>query len=267
MKKFSYILVDRPDSFGSFDAFADVLRRLKDLGYYGVEFNLARPYGFKVDDLVQLSETLEMPVVSFLTGANYFGEGLCLSSPDSEVRQSAVERLRDYTEVAARFGAILVVGQMQGFLSDESDRAAGEARIEDAMKQVVEAAEKHGTTIAFEPVNHLQAGFNNMLDDVMGLARRIGSSYFKPMLDTFHINIEEKSPTEPILRLGSEIAHFHLCESNGGFLGNGHLDFQAILKALDRVGYGGHVSVKVYRRHWEAGAKSSIRFLQQMLMV
>jgi sugar phosphate isomerase/epimerase len=262
--KFSYIIVDRPDSFGSYDAFTDALRRLKDLGYHGVEFNLARPPGFEVDDLVRLSETMALPVVSLLTGANYFGEGLCLSSPRDEVRLAAVERLRECTEVAARFGAIVVLGQMQGFLTDEPDREVGEARIEEGMKRVVETAEKHGTTIAFEPVNHLQAGFHNTLKDVMALAERIDSPHFKPMLDTFHINIEEKSMTEPIHRLGRDIGHFHLCESNGDLLGSGYLDFHEILGALDSTGYAGYVSIKVYRRPWAVGAESAIQFLQEI---
>lgn len=265
MDAFSYILVDRPDSFGSLEAFADVLRRIKDLGYHGVEFNLVRPHGFDVDDLLRLTQAMDFPVVSFLTGANYFSEGLCLSSPEAAIRQAAVERLREYTETAARFGAILVVGQMQGFLTDEPDRKVGESRIEEGMKRVAEAAEKHGTTIAFEPVNHLQAGFHNTLADVMALAGRIGSARLRPMLDTFHLNVEEKSCIEPIHRLGREMAHFHLCESNGGLAGSGHLDFPAVLGALDRVGYAGCISVKVYRHPWEVGAEFMIGFLRSVV--
>src|SRR5262249_50866858 len=82
-------------------------------------------------------------------------------------------------------------------------------------KTGVAEAERRGKTIAFETVNQLQAGFNNSLMDVMGLMAPIGSSHFKPMLDTFHMNIEEKSVTETIYRAGSNLAHFHLCESNG----------------------------------------------------
>ncbi len=261
MARLSYIIVERPDSFGSYEKFADALRRLKDLGYQGVEFNLTQPVGFEIDALCKLTESINLPVVSFLTGANYFGEGLCLSSPNPDVRQRAVERLKAYTQIAAQFGALIVVGQMQGFLSDEPDRAVGEARIEACMREVVEAAERHGTTVVFEPVNHLQAGFNNALSDVMGLAARINSPRFKPMLDTFHINIEEQSMTEPIHRVGNDLGHFHLCESNGSLLGSGHLDFKPIFAALDATGYDGYVSIKVYRHPWPVGAESTIKHL------
>jgi len=129
---------------------------------------------------------------------------------------------------------------------------------------VAAEAERRGATIAFEPVNHLQAGFNNSLADVMGLMARIGSSHFKPMLDTFHMNIEERSVTEPIHRAGSNLAHFHLCESNGGLFGSGHLDFKAIFGAVKTIGYPGWVSVKTYRHSWTVGAETSIRFLREL---
>ena len=261
MAKFSFIIVERPDSFGSFEAFATALRFVKELGYKGVEFNLTGPSGYEVDALARVVESINLPVASFLTGANYFSDGLCLSSPRAEVRRQAVERLQTYTQIAARFGAVLVIGQMQGFPSDEPDRAVGEARIEEGLKQVVEAAERYGTTIAFEPVNHLQAGFHHSLADVMALAGRLGSPRFKPMLDTFHMNIEEKSMIEPIHRAGRDLAQFHLCESNGSFLGSGHFDFKPILAALDTAGYAGYVSVKVYRQPRTLAAKTTMQFL------
>jgi len=264
MAKFSFIIVERPDSFGSFDAFGAALRTVRGLGFAGVEFNLTGPSGYEVDAIGRLVESINLPIVSFLTGANYFRDGLCLSTPNAEVRRQAVERLQAYTQIAARFGAVLVIGQMQGFPSDEPNRAVGESRIEECMKPVIEAAEKHGATIAFEPVNHLQAGFHPTLDDVMALAARLDSSRFKPMLDTFHMNIEEKSMIEPIYRAGSCLAHFHLCESNGSFLGGGHFDVKPIIAALDQTGYAGYVSVKVYREPWAVAARETMQFLTKL---
>ncbi len=267
MPKFSYILVDRPDAFGSFEGFKKVLARLKELGYAGVEFNLTDPPGFEIDALLRYVQQIDLPVVSFLTGANYFGEGLCLSSPNAEIRERAIARLGWCAGVAAQFGAVMVVGQMQGFLSDEPDRALGMRRIAESMKRVTEAAESHGATIVFEPVNHLQTGFNNSLTEVMALAAEIGSPHFKAMLDSFHMNIEETSMTEPIERLGKGMGHFHLCESNGNVMGSGHLKFRPILRALRDIKYPGYVSLKIYREPWQVGAETSLPHLKSLGVV
>ena len=263
MFRISYILVEEPASFPSFDDFAKALHHIKELGYQGVELNMVRPAGFDTDGLTRLSDSLELPVASFMTGANYFGEGLCLSSPDAQLRQRAVDRLKEYTAQAGRLRAILVIGQMQGFQSDEPDSELAEARIEECLRGVVEAAEQNGTTVVFEPVNHLQTGFNNSLSKVTALVERIGSAHLKPMLDTFHMNIEEKSMSEPIQRVGANLGHFHLCETNGGAPGSGHLDFNAVFAALDAIDYSGWVSVKNYRQPWHVAAEGAMQYLSQ----
>ena len=263
MMKVSYIVTDPPNSFGGFDEFTAVLRKIKTLGFQGVEFSLTHPPGFQPEDLLKSVEDIELPIVALLTGANYFNEGLCLSSPSDDVRRRAVDRLREYVNVAARFGAILVVGQMQGFLKDEPNRRLGEARIEQCLKEVTAIAERHGTTIVLEQVNHLQTGFNNTVKDVLELTERIGSAYFKPMLDTFHLNIEEKSLTDPIYRVGKNLRHFHLCESNAGVPGSGHIDFRQIFGVLEEIDYSGHVSVKSYREPWLVAAQSWAKHLKR----
>jgi D-psicose/D-tagatose/L-ribulose 3-epimerase len=262
MAKFSFILCDPLESFGDLGAFASVLRTIKQLGFAGIECNLIARDLASADRLLQLVEEIQLPIVSFLTGANYFSEGLCLSSPNVETRQRAVESLCRFTAVAAQFNAVLVVGQMQGFRSDEPHVSAAEARIEDALRQVAASAEANGATVVVEPVNHLQCGFHNTLEAVVNLVGRIGSARVRPMLDSFHMNVEEKSMTEPIRRAGNNLAHFHLCESNGSFLGSGRLDFEPILAALESIDYRGFVSVKVYREAWETAARATSEHLR-----
>jgi sugar phosphate isomerase/epimerase len=62
------------------------------------------------------------------------------------------------------------------------------------------------------------------------------------MLDTIHLHIEERSVCGPILKHGSRIRHFHLCESNGGAFGTGAIDFPQVLAALKQVAYDGFIS-------------------------
>jgi len=87
----------------------------------------------------------------------------------------------------------------------------------------------------------------------------------KPMVDTLHINIEETSLTQPIYDCGGALRHVHLCESNGGVFGSGSIDFGAVLRVLDDIGYAGFASVKVYRRAtWEEDSGFEYRVLAQM---
>lgn len=83
------------------------------------------------------------------------------------------------------------------------------------------------------------------------------------MLDTIHLNIEERSILETIRTHGRCIRHFHLCETNGGLFGTGSLDFRGVLRMLEEVGYAHFVSIKIYRHaDWEEAASKALLFVR-----
>src|SRR5579871_2269675 len=110
---------DSPAQVGTPIDMERMLEALAVLGYQGVELPLAYPYDFEPSHLEGACANAGLAVVAFMTGWSYFNEHLALCSPDPAVRERAVGRLIGHLEVAARFNALLVVGQMQGFRSDE----------------------------------------------------------------------------------------------------------------------------------------------------
>lgn len=240
------------------------MRRLAALGYQGVELLATHPLGYAIDDLVNVSRECRLPVVSLLSGWSYFNEKLSLVSPDADVRGRAVDRLGEYAWYASRLGAVLVVGQMQGFRTDEPDEARAQERIADCLRQAGAAAAGQNVRIVVEPVNHLQVGFNHTAAEVAGLVERVGSPAVGYMLDTIHMNIEERSLLETVRQYGAGAGHFHLCETNGGPFGTGGLDFPRVLGALRDSGYAGIVSIKIYQRlGWEEAARSAMEYLER----
>ena len=168
--------------------------------------------------------------------------------------------------MAKRFNAILVVGLLQGLRSDEADPTIATSRITDCLRQVAASAEQKEIELVIEPVNHLQVGFHNSVSEVRQLVKIVNSPALKPMVDTIHMNIEERSLVQPILDCGSELRHVHLCESNGSLFGTGHIEFAEVLKALDVIGYDRFSSVKVYRgATLEEAARSSIVHLRKLV--
>jgi sugar phosphate isomerase/epimerase len=236
---------------------------LAALGYQGIELSIKHPADYPADDVLTLCERIRLPVVSLLSGWSYSNEGLSLCSPKAEVRAMSVERLVEYVDYAARLNAVLVVGLMQGLRSDEPNRRLAVGRIADCLRPLADAAARRGATIVFEPVNHLQAGFFHTADDVAELVRQVDSPGLSYMLDTIHMNIEERSILATIRAHGRHVRHFHLCETNGGPFGSGNLDFPAVLKELEETGYDGFVSVKIYRQlAWDEAARSAASFLK-----
>lgn len=259
--KFSFIFYEPVAELSELDR---RMARLASLGYQGVELTASHPMPYAIDDVVALARKHGLPVVSLLSGWSYSNEGLCLASPRREVRQRAVERLIEYTGHATRLGAVLVVGLMQGLRSDEPNENTANERIAACLRPVADAAARLGGTVVLEPVNHLQVGFNHTAAEAAAMVEHVGSPGLSYMLDTIHLNIEERSVLETIRAHGRRIRHFHLCETNGGPFGGGNLDFRAVLRALEGVDYAHFVSVKIYRKAgWDDAARSAIEFLRE----
>ncbi len=264
MIRLSYILLPRISTFPSRDGLQRLLADVREMGYDGAELNWVEPAGIQPAELAQMARGVVIAIPSLLTGEAY-ADGLCLSSANAAVRRKTTERLKQYVETAAVLESILVVGLLQGLRRDEPDPAVGNQRIADALRPVSESAAASGVDLVIEPVNHLQVGFNNSVAEVRSLIAAIGSNAVRPMVDTIHMNIEEQSLTQPILDCGAELRHVHLCESNAGPFGTGHIDFAAVGRALNQIGYSGFASVKVYRQATGSdAARSSIEYLRRI---
>lgn len=237
--------------------------RVAGLGYRGIELSASHPPPYPAEAVAALAGRHGLAVVSMLSGWSYAREGLCLSSPDAGVRDRAVARLSEYVEYVARLGAVLVVGLMQGLRSDEPDEAKANDRIAGCLSRVARVAEGAGVSVVIEPVNHQQVGFNNTVGEVVAMVERVGSPALGYMLDTIHMNVEERSVLEAIRRYAPDARHFHLCDTNGGPFGSGGLDLPAVLGALAESGYDRAVSVKIYRKTtWDEAARSAAEFLR-----
>jgi D-psicose/D-tagatose/L-ribulose 3-epimerase len=84
------------------------------------------------------------------------------------------------------------------------------------------------------------------------------------MIDTFHMNIEERDMVAGISGIADILSHVHLSETNRAVLGTGHWPTREFLAELNRVGYKGSVSVGVYntaltRRECISGCKAEIQ--------
>lgn len=237
---------------------------LAALGYQGIELSAFHPLPYSIDDVRVLSEKHRMPVVSLLSGWSYSEEGLCLSSPDAGVRGHAVERLSDYLRQAGKLGAVVVVGLMQGLRRDEADESRAQERILQSLRQTARIAESENSMVVIEPVNHLQVGFNHTAAEVSSLVSDVNSPAVGYMLDTIHMNVEERSILDTIAAHGRHIRHFHLCETNGGLYGSGSLNFPAVLLKLRETAYPHYTSVKIYRHTtWQDGSRAAAAFLRR----
>lgn len=114
------------------------------------------------------------------------------------------------------------------------------------LKQLAKHAVKTGRQICIEPLNRFETDFLNTCDQALQLIADVGSPALKVHLDTFHMNIEEKSSAKAILKAGRLLGHFHACGSGRGTPGHDHIDWQPIVAALRKVKYQGDVVIESF---------------------
>jgi D-psicose/D-tagatose/L-ribulose 3-epimerase len=73
----------------------------------------------------------------------------------------------------------------------------------------------------------------------LNLVGRVGASNVGLLVDTFHINIEEKDIPAAIRKAGSKVFHFHSCENDRGTPGTGHVEWKEVASALREINYPG----------------------------
>lgn len=114
------------------------------------------------------------------------------------------------------------------------------------LKQLCKYADARGKQICMEPLNRFETDFINTVDQALDMVKAVGSPALKLLLDTFHMNVEEKDQAKAIRKAGKLIGHFHACGSDRGTPGGDHIDWKGIAAALKAVRYNGDVVIESF---------------------
>ena len=255
-----------PSAFVVFRGLESSIPKAAEMGYDGIELALRDKDQVDVAGVKKLigKYDLEIPVVS--TGQVFAGLNLWFTSPDAAIRSKAVEVFKGLAEVAAEFGAMINMGRVRGFIAAGETVETTEQRFGQVVGEIGEYASRLGVTMILEPVNRYEINFINSLDEGADLMKRMGIPGLKLMPDVFHMNIEDVSIEGNLKKYIDEIAYVHFADSNRLAPGWGHLDFPAIVKALNEVGYQGWASVEILPKpDPDRAARQAIDFLRTLI--
>jgi sugar phosphate isomerase/epimerase len=216
--------------------------KIADLGYDGVELAIRDPRLVDVDALERIVSAHKLVVPAIGTGQAWGEEGLSFTDPDPSVRAAAIERVQSHVPVAARFGAVIIIGLLRGVVKPGVGHGQAMAWLVEALQACSAAARPANVRLALEPINRYETTLINNIAQGLELIERVGADNVGVLLDTFHMNIEEPSMEDSIRRAGDRIFHFHVADSNRWYPGAGHLDFPKLLQTLFNTGYAGFVS-------------------------
>lgn len=180
-----------------------------------------------------------------------FGPERDVSHEDADRRTAALDYLRGCVDLAAAVGSPHVAGPMyaptgQTRMLSPQDRARQRDRATDSLRQVADYAGGRGVRLAIEPLNRFETDLVNTVDQGLELCDAIGADNVGLLIDTFHMNIEEKSLGDAVRLAGDRVFHVQVSENDRGTPGSGHIRWDDFFGALRAIDYAGQIVVESF---------------------
>jgi 5-keto-L-gluconate epimerase len=224
--------------------FPDAIRQAAEIGFDAVELHIADPAEVDAEEILQACKESRVSISSIGTGLAFLRDGVTLTNPSETVRRDALERIKAFIALGAKFGCVVIIGLIKGQVRDVGDRSLFEARFTEALNTCLAIAEAAGVTLVMEAVNRYESDIFNTIGECVQFIKRLDTPFLKVHIDTFHMNTEEDRIGENIIAAGNYIGHVHIADSNRHFPGQGHYDFAETLAALKQIGYSNALSVE-----------------------
>jgi len=225
----------------------DIAQHVADLGFDILEICIEDPALVSASAINAAAQAAGVEIS--VCGA--FGPDRDVSHEDPAMRERGLEYLRFCIDLAAEVGSPHVAGPMysatgKARLLPEDQRSQQRQWAAESLRAAGEYAAERGVRLAIEPLNRFETDLVNTTAQGVDLCERIGLDNVGLLLDTFHMNIEEKDIATALRQAGDRVFHFHACENDRGAPGSGHVEWEAVHRALDDIGYTGAVAIESF---------------------
>ncbi len=231
-----------PEDFRENESFHAELRTLQNLGFLGVELNIADPGQADPADIQQFLNGFDLRFTMFASGLTAKRRGLSLSSDDDYVRQISVQQCNEMIDFTSNAGAGIIIGFLKGPPAD--DAAGASMRFAESLEQIIPLAEKKQVRVLIEATNRYESSVANNLAGTVELIDKLGSPMLRVLPDTFHMNIEEADSKGALEASAGYYDSVHISENNRLFPGFGAVQFDGIIATLKKIGFRGGLAIE-----------------------
>ncbi len=195
----------------------------------------------------------------------------CMIPGHLKICGPAVDRVRleRYVETlgirAERVGVRVIVFGSGGAraIPEGFDRREGWRQLVEFGRNLGGIAQRHGVTIAVEPLRRRECNILNTVAEAAGYVREVAHPAIRLLVDSFHWGEENESP-QAIVEAGDLLSHVHVATlSHRMAPGLEPHDFGPFFRALKQVKYDGRVSIEATFNDLAAEAAASRRALAE----
>jgi len=235
-----------------------MFRKFKAWGFDGVEIAVENPADI---DPVFIKKELDRHGLVCTSVCACFPPSRDLRGTPAQQRATVVYMKR-LVDIAGVLGTDIVMGPLYSATGRAGAVPAAEYQqqwrtVRGHLKTICAYAQAQGKVVCMEPLNRFETDFLNTVEQGLRMIREVKSPALKLLLDTFHMNIEEKNPAASIRRAGRHVGHIHASASDRGTPGNDNVDWPEIAKALKAIRYKGAVVIESFTQDVKVIARAA----------
>ena len=231
-------------------------------GFDSIELHLCRPDEVDAFCIRDYCAAKGILISSIGTGMAYGREGLSITSKDNFIRKRAVQRLKVQLDLASVLGCSIVIGSMRGTVPDGASFSSIDRLMIESCKELCDYAEKGNGRIVIEAIDRIETNYLLTAQDVLEVIDKVGSNKLLVHLDTYHMNMEERSWRDPVIACGKKLGHVHVADNTRHYPVYGLINFVPFLKALREIGYDQTLTLECYP--WPGGKTAVERGLAHL---
>ncbi len=223
----------------------DLIDRVSDLGLDFIEIPLMCLETF---DAAAIKARLDKVGLGAVTSTVLLGD-TDITSDDPDHRAKGVQYLENCVRATAAIGGTSFSGVIYSRHPGQLSQRPGALHLErsaEGLRPAAKLAGDLGVLVGIEPVNRYETYLINTCEQARQLKDLIDEPAMRIHLDTYHMNIEEKSFYDATMLAGKDLIHYHLCENDRGIPGTGQVDWDGIFRALKELDYQGNAALESF---------------------
>ena len=133
------------------------------------------------------------------------------------------------------------------------------------LSELTNFSKDFGVSLLIEPLNRYSTPFCCNTADAIFILSKLNNDYFSILLDTYHMNIEEKDFSDSINKSKLFLKHIHFADNNRRMPGLGHINFNSILKTLKKIQYTNYIGLEpMLDRNYKKEITRGLYFLNKL---
>lgn len=181
-----------------------------------------------------------------------------LTTADPRQRERALADNRRAIDEASTLGTGCLVMVVGGLPDGSRDLDGARGRVADGIAALAPYAGERGVRLALEPMHPMYCadrGVLSTLGQALDLAEQFPAEQVGVVIDSFHV-WWDPDVLNQIARAVGRICSFQVCDwitplpadalLSRGMMGDGHIDFAVLRRAVDAAGYDGDIEVEIF---------------------